>query len=100
MCDGPAEARALCRRLLDDAGEAVALSARQEVLRRIYRPEPWDGVPRELVLSVARAAAYDRSHRDPVVDRPPPAGLGTGLVRLPRWIAGLGRRSWARLRGS
>jgi hypothetical protein len=100
MCDGPAEARALCRRLVDDPKEAVALSARQELLRRIYRPEPWDGVPRDLVLSVARAAAYDRGQRDPIVDRPPAAGLGEGLVRLPRWIAGFGRRSWARLRGS
>lgn len=97
MCDTPVEAHALASRLLRDPHEAVAVSERQEILRTIYRPEPWDGAPRELLASIARAAAYSRDHRDPVVDRPPASSLADVFGRVPRRAGELARRAWARL---
>jgi len=97
MCDSPAEVHALASRLLRDPQEAVAVSERQEILRAIYRPEPWDGVPREMLASVARAAAYWRNHRDSIVDRPPVASLADIFERVPRRAGELARQGWARL---
>jgi hypothetical protein len=99
MCDSPPEARALARRLLDDPGAAEALSARQEVLRALYRPEPWDGVPRDLLAGLARSAAYVRDHRDPERDRPPPATWSGAVRRSPRRALQALAAGWARLRG-
>jgi hypothetical protein len=93
MCDSVAEAHSLATRLLRDPALAVALSERQGLLRSIYRPEAWDAAPAPMLQSVARTARYERLHRDPEVDRPPPAGLADLVGRLPRrMVAAAGRR--------
>lgn len=63
MCSSVDEARALAGRLLEHVPEALAISERQELLRRMFDPARWDPVVGSLLLRVGMVGAVRRASR-------------------------------------
>ncbi|ACG74375.1 hypothetical protein AnaeK_3154 [Anaeromyxobacter sp. K] len=61
MCDSTEEARALAQRMLAHVEEALAISHRQDIFRRIFGPARWDRVLGALLLRLAAPGAVRRS---------------------------------------
>jgi len=71
MCETVSEARAVASHLLQDPEAAALMSALQEPIRSIFRPEDWQTVISGLIEKVSRKQAYMEFHFEPDTNKSP-----------------------------